>query len=198
MSVSIVIAIAALLFSVFSFWWIHDRKGPLRMSGVPIYSGFWGRNGSETEFTLRLPVVVYNTGSRARVVEELRLRVPAWGDVVMSWEHFAETLSPRGGENLDSDFVSPFPVDPKRVVTKYVDFSTTFDGCVPTVGETRFVVEAKLDRGDRWVELGEAVLHLGHMVHPDSYISYRNSEILCPGETNADTEARWKKHLGIG
>lgn len=191
------VALAALVFTVLSFWWIHERPGRLRLASIPGFAGMWRRRDGVPELTLRLPVMLNNTGARARVVEELRLFVPGWhGEAILEWEHIAETLDPSKGAALTQDFPSPYAIDPRRTSMGYVDFTSTFSGPLPTAGPTTFVLQARLDGRDRWEEAGRITLHLGHMRYPEVFIYYRNSETLCPGETNEGTSQAWAQHLG--
>lgn len=191
------VALGALVFTVLSFWWIHERPGRLRLASVPVFAGVWGRRDGAPELTLRLPVMLNNTGARARVVEELRLFVPGWhGEAILEWEHIAETLDPSKGAALTRDFPSPYAIDPRCTSMRYVDFTSTFSGPLPTAGPTTFVLQARVDGRDHWEEAGRTVLHLGHMSHPEAFIAYRNSEALCAGETNEGTSEAWARHLG--
>lgn len=194
---ALVVALAALVFTVFSFWWIHERTGRLRLSSIPIFAGAWGRRLGTPEITLRLPVMLYNSGARGRVVEELRLFVPGWnGEALFEAEHFAEAIDPSKGAELTQDFPSPFAIDPRRTCVKYVDFTHVASGLLPTAGPTAFVLQARLDGQNRWDQVGRVTLHLGHMSHPEVFIAYRNTEVLCPGETNNGTTEAWARHLG--
>lgn len=196
MSAPLFISLLALCFSVVSFWWIHARSGRLRLSSIPVFAGVWTRQRGKPEITLRLPLALYNSGARARTVEGLRPFAPGWkGEAILQWEHLAETIDPGSGASLTQDFPTPYAIDPRRVEVRYADFTYIFPGELPEAGPTTFVLQALLDGRDRWDDVGRATLHLGHMSHPDSFIAYRNTPTLCPGESNEDTAASWAHHL---
>jgi hypothetical protein len=56
------VPVGALVFTVASFWWIWLRRG--RLTAV-----------TSSELRIRFPLVIYNTGTRAIVIENLRLVV---------------------------------------------------------------------------------------------------------------------------
>jgi hypothetical protein len=56
------VAIAALLFTVASFWLLHARRGRVEMKPPQTYAGLW-----ETDrIILLFPLVFYNTRTRLR------------------------------------------------------------------------------------------------------------------------------------
>lgn len=148
--------------------------------------------------TLRLPLAIYNSGAKARTVDDLQLFVPSWkGGARFQWEHIAETIDPRKGTELTQDFPAPFAIDPRRVESRNVDFTYEFPGNLPKVGATLIVLQARLDGRDAWDEVGRVTLHVGHMSHPEAFIAYRNTLTLCTGETDEGTSDRWARHLDV-
>lgn len=195
---ALVIALTALAFTVLSFWWIHVRKGRLRLSSVPVFAGTWTQQHGKPEIMLRLPLVLYNSGARACVVEEMRLFTPGWrGEAFFKWERFAETMDPSKGTDRAEDFPTPYAVDPRRTASRYVDFTYSIPGELPEARPTAFVLQVRLDGRDRWEELGTTTLHLGHMSQPGSFLVYRNTPTLCPGEANEGTTDAWARHVGV-
>jgi hypothetical protein len=64
------IAILALLFTVATFWWLNARQGKLR--SYPPYS--FGFSSSPGQALLRFPIVLYNTGPKPIIVQDIRLK----------------------------------------------------------------------------------------------------------------------------
>lgn len=124
MTPAVIIATLALLFTVTSFWWLHARTGRVRASDVTAYAGYL-KNG---HLTVRIPVLLYNSGARTRVVEELRLTCPTWATHEGNWQTFAATLKPTEDE---SDFATPYAIDGRKTSSKFVTFTFDYSGHLP-------------------------------------------------------------------
>lgn len=73
---AIAIGCAALLFTIFSFWWMHWRPGRLILSTIRFISIGMGIHGTSTDKNLvaiGLPLIFMNTGARPIVLERLQL-----------------------------------------------------------------------------------------------------------------------------
>ncbi len=77
MTPALLVSVAALIFTVSSFWWLQARRGKLIMSSIPAFSGYVA---TDRRLGVRLPIWLYNTGTRTRLVDELRLVFPSWDD----------------------------------------------------------------------------------------------------------------------
>ncbi|MFQ5857385.1 MAG: hypothetical protein ACE5LU_17400 [Anaerolineae bacterium] len=67
---ALIISILALLFTVFSFWWMNWRKGKLHV-GSP--RGFAAFGSMERKMVLEFPFVFFNDGPIPIIVQSLRL-----------------------------------------------------------------------------------------------------------------------------
>ena len=67
------IALASLLFTVASFWWMSARRGRIARVRAP---NAFALLSTSAQLLLHLPIVLYNTGAAAIVVENLRIRIP--------------------------------------------------------------------------------------------------------------------------
>lgn len=191
---ALVISMLALAFTIGSFWWLQARRGRLRVSPVTAFTAHMRLRREHAELGLRLPVVLFNTGARARVVDDLRLVVPSWGDTVLRWATFQSTIRPIGQD--DPDFVTPFPVEGRAVVTRFVRFDGGPDD--PTLLDpvtTPMRLEAKLDGSSRWTTLAEILIHFTHMHTPGNAIAYTNDPDPCDGESIETTRRAWRTQL---
>jgi len=68
---AVAIGVFALLFTVFSFWWMNWRKGKLIIGKPTTYAAV----AQEKLLIVQLPLVFYNDGAVARIVSNLRLRL---------------------------------------------------------------------------------------------------------------------------
>lgn len=145
MTPAVAVASLALIFTVSSFWWIQVRKGRLvsyeaKIFGVVITPG---------TFRLRLPLAVYNSGASALVVTDLRLEFEGTGQTVPMMT-FRETVRPTSGDW--EDFVRPYAVPGRQVVSKVVEFGS--DGKWTPEPDKRYSVrvDVRVGTGD-WQEL---------------------------------------------
>lgn len=179
MTPALLVSVAALIFTVASFWWLQARRGKLTMSGIPAFSGYVA---SDCWLGVRLPILLYNTGARTRLVDELRLVFPSWDPGQAQWQTFHPTLKTKSGDEDTDDFAGPYPIDGRRAAMRFVKFTYPFGITLPEPVETLCRVEARLDGSPAWTVVGSFTLYLGHMAHPDRFITYRNSIVPCEGE----------------
>lgn len=183
---SLLVALAALLFSIVSFWWLQARRGKLKMSSIPAFSGHIAHDG---RIALRLPVLLYNTGARTRVVDELRLVIPSWDHPIGDWQTFHSTLEPRSGPTDRDDFAGPYAIDGRRAVMRFVKFTHAVGARLPEPAATPGALEARLDGSDDWETVAPLTIYLAHMAHPEIYGTYRNRAAPCEGEPESTKNA---------
>ena len=106
MTPALLVSVAALIFTVASFWWLQARRGKLIMSSIPAFSGYVA---TDRRLGVRLPILLYNTGARTRLVDELRLVFPSWDDGQAQWPTFHPTLKPQSGDEDTDDLAGPYP-----------------------------------------------------------------------------------------
>jgi hypothetical protein len=115
------VALAALGFTVGSFWWMNWRVGSLTVPGAP--SSFAGttQNG---RLILLFPLVFYNSGPVPYVVRDLRLR---FGDEPdgppLSYHRVRSGISPSHSEL--EDLSAAFPVGGNEAVRMFCEFERT-------------------------------------------------------------------------
>jgi hypothetical protein len=67
---ALIISSLALLFTIFSFWWMNWRRGKL----IVVEPRSYAARGSQSEsLIITIPIVFYNNGAAAIVVQNLRL-----------------------------------------------------------------------------------------------------------------------------
>ncbi len=67
---ALTISILALLFTVFSFWWMSWRTGKLHVWSPPTYAAYGSQDGPTV---LEFPLVFFNDGPTPLIVNNLRL-----------------------------------------------------------------------------------------------------------------------------
>lgn len=170
---SVIIAVAALLFTITSFWWIHARRGKLRAFPPRSFSGYLNVDSAG----IRLPLSIFNDGAIPIVVTDLRLRLqPTTGpELLMHSRSFRRSLRPEADDVLD--FAHPWCVPGRAVVSQHVEFASIVGpGSLLDGQPVKAVLDGTLGQNDDWTTLAEFPLHTEIMAHPASYITYSNQE----------------------
>lgn len=178
MTPAVIISICALVFTVASFWWLQARRGRLSCFPVQTFSGYLQPDG----VTLRIPLSIFNSGARARVVGDLRMRLQTRdGD---EFSMFFKTLRSTVGPGSDDvkDFAHSYGVGARSVDTRMVEFSSLSGPTASLLSgqPVTAVVDALVDHGPKWVELGRFPLHIEVMAEPGRYVTYTNQEAAWP------------------
>lgn len=166
--VSLVISSLALLFTVGSFYWLQARKGRLKLYPVTTFSGA----AAEPSFFLRVPIVIYNSGAKPRVVSGIRLRFRRDPSVLLECHTFRSSVDPREGDT--EDFAHPYVVPGRNVVTKIAHFRGDGFARHLTDGPSMFDVEIQHDDEREWRSLGSIEVHT-EIMHVGAYITYSNN-----------------------
>lgn len=194
---SLVIAAAALLFTVASFWWLQARRGRLSCFPVQTFSGFLAADSA----VLRIPLTIFNSGAVPIVVADLRLRMrtPEAEDLLMHFRSFRKSLLPESGDV--HDFAHPFSIPGRDVVARHVEFASLVGPASLVSGNSAVaVVEALLDHDDQWIELGRFPVHVEIMAHTGTYVTYSNrAHVWPPGlaEQAAASFTKLRRKMGL-
>jgi hypothetical protein len=134
---SLIIAVAAVLFSVGSAWWLYGYRGRLVATKPPRFALL--HNGGV--LLLRIPLAVRNTGGRSLVVLDLRCWFPETTQVLpLPWRRTTYQLLPKGGEADDAPL--PFSVRGHDSTALLVEFGAPFPGFAMHSGTYRVRIEA--------------------------------------------------------
>lgn len=183
---SAIVASAALIFTVTSFWWIQVRRGKLISFPPQTFSGHLSKDSS----AIRLPLTIFNTGAAPIVATDLRLRLQnaAGNETIMDAQTFRRSLKPVT-DDVD-DFMHPIAVPGRTVVSKHIEFTSAVPPTELLVGTpVRATVEAMQDHGSVWVGLLSFPLHVEIMAHTSAYITYSNQPHLWPPDFKSKAQA---------
>ncbi|MFF9640534.1 hypothetical protein [Kitasatospora aureofaciens] len=173
-----IVAGCALLFTIGSFWWLNARRGRLQSFEPHTFAGC----ATSSVTLLRIPLVLYNTGAKPIIVQDLQLRFPDEPAFIASlpWRTTRNQLKPAPDDG--HAFPAVFAVKGRTAEQLFVEFGAPFPGFLPEARDYRVSIEAKLGHRQGWigfrtdrVELLAFTLRVGHMVSPDAYITYSNS-----------------------
>jgi hypothetical protein len=161
----LVVSVAALLFTVVSFWWLQARRGRL-VSYVPLaYAGYF----NPSAFRLRLPLTIYNNGARTLVLTNLRL-VFLDDDMAIPVISFRKTLKPLTDDV--ADFAHPFAVSGRATESRFIEFGS--DLWSPALDKTcRVRVDGRTGSDDVWSELVVMEFVLPPPSKADRYLAHR-------------------------
>src|SRR6266487_3495961 len=96
---SIAVASLALLFTVGSFWWLNARQGRLKSFEPHSFAAC----RTPDRLRLRFPLVLYNTGAKPIVVQDMQLSFPEeprW-KLPLPWITTRSQLNPTSDEGYD-------------------------------------------------------------------------------------------------
>lgn len=168
----IVVAMAALGFTTFSFWWMHWRVGPLTVAMPSTYAATTQAN----KLILLLPLVFYNAGPVPHVVRDLRLRFadePSGNQ--LDFQRIRSGVSPSHSELID--LASPFPVPGNEAVRLFCEFQRSPVGRAMDVKSHPLQLEALSDKRDGWHTLltfGLNVDSKSATVMPTNFVAFSN------------------------
>lgn len=124
-----VISVAALIFTLASFWWIQVRRGRLRVETGPVFSGAI----TSGKIVFNVPLVFHNPGPAALVVADIKLYLSGGGGVGdenspdrtalpkrMFWIAFHGSVYPESGKHRQ--FAMPFAVEGRKSVERVIEF----------------------------------------------------------------------------
>jgi hypothetical protein len=147
---SILIAVAALAFTMFTFWWMQWRVGHLIVPGPP---STYAAMANSDRLILLFPFVFFNTGPVPYVVRNLRLRFADEDDgTPLAFQRIRSGISPSHHPE-PVDLAAAFPVPGNSTVRLFCEFSRKPAGRVITAGTHPLVLEALTDKRVGWERL---------------------------------------------
>jgi hypothetical protein len=181
MTAPVFISCLALLFTVGSFYWLQARKGRLKLFPVITFSGYW----KKSRLVLRLPVILFNSGARPRVITALRLVTTdnEGKTIVLECHSFRKTIDPTPDDM--EDMAHAYAIPARQVVTKHAHFAVDSLPVFNQPGPTSFQVQALVDVSTRWHKLGNVAVHV-EIMYTSSYITYSNNPGVWPASLQDD------------
>jgi len=148
-----VISILALLFTVFSFYWMNWRRGKIEASAVK----HWALFCNHSKLFVELPLVFFNSGPVPIVIESLRGKlINPEGETVSL--HFNAIREKFGGEQISYSY--PFAVHNKEAKSIICEFQRNPSDIVMRAGDYRFILECKTMNKRNWFDLKEFLLEI--------------------------------------
>jgi hypothetical protein len=182
---SVAIASLALLFTVGSFWWLNARHGRLKSFEPHSFAACI----TPDTLRLRFPVVLYNTGAKPIVVQDMRLRFldePRWNDP-LPWVGTRNQIKPAPDDGHAFPAVLALPG--RTAQQMFIEFGGRFPEVMPLARDYLVRVEVMLGHRGSWQPAVTFPLRGARITHPGSYITYSNSPHGLSEETIQESEA---------
>jgi hypothetical protein len=143
---ALVISALAVLFTLFSFWWLHWRRG--RIIVGPPRSFAATSTGKDGLLIVQLPLVFYNDGAASQVVQNLRLNLVQ--DVNRSAIlHFYSTVADLA--NADTrKWARQFAIEGRNSYSSVFVFQQSPGNFIFAAGKCQATLEGKLNNQDSW------------------------------------------------
>ena len=161
------IALASLLFTVASFWWMSARRGRIARVRAP---NAFALLSTSAQLLLHLPLVLFNTGAAAIVVENLRIRIPGLRTPA-PWAISRRTFYSRDA----SDHAFPFgvPIGGRATAQLFVEFMLSRPGLTLESGRSYPLDVDALVRG-KWTTIVRFQLHVPEASDLGRFLPYSN------------------------
>lgn len=181
----VLVAACALVFTVGSFWWINARRGVLQSWEPHSFAAAV----LPSVLLIRLPLVLYNTGAKPIVVQDLRLAFPDEPSSVipLPWRTSRKHLDPN--QDDDPHLPAVFAVPGRTAGQYFIEFGCPLPGFPLELKDYRVRIEAELGHKRTWQSLLTVTLRVPHIAHPGNYIAYSNSPRHLTDEDRAKGEA---------
>jgi len=149
---ALLISVLALMFTIFSFWWMNWRKGKLIVGPPRSYAMAAQKEGL---LLVRIPLVFYNDGAATQVVQNLRLILEQNRTKSEALKFSATVSDLLGGEFKDGtrQWSHQFAIDGRKSQSGYFEFQRRSSKFVPSQGKCKATLEAKLDDNMDWKTL---------------------------------------------
>jgi hypothetical protein len=159
------------MFTIGSFWWLNARQGRLRSFEPQSFAAYV----SPDKIRLRLPLVLYNTGAKPIVVQDLRLTFPeesGW-TFPLPWCATRSQIKPAPDDG--HAFPAVFSIAGRTAEQLFIEFGVSFSNITPLARDYQVRIEGKVGHRRKWRQLITFTLRGAHITDPGNYITYSNS-----------------------
>jgi hypothetical protein len=145
---ALLIGILALVFTIFSFWWMNWRKGKLIVGPPRSYALV---APGEKELLIELPLIFYNNGAATQVIQNLRLKLEQNNKSTIL--NFNNTESDLGSSDSNRQWARQFAIEGRKAHSNIFAFNRKHGEFVPSQGKCKATLEGKLYENMEWKEM---------------------------------------------
>jgi hypothetical protein len=170
---ALLIGILALVFTIFSFWWMNWRKGKL-IIGPPLSYALTANKGGL--LLIVIPLIFYNDGAATQVIQNLRLTLEQ-NDIRSKALNFVATVpNLLGGKISDGTrlFACQFAIEGRKSYSDYFEFQRDPCEFVPSQGKCKATLEAKLNDSKDWKTLCIFYIYIRGTTNLGAILPYNN------------------------
>lgn len=154
-----VISLIALIFTIYSFYFMNWRKGQL-IIGTPTTYAICVQPEEKGLFWVELPLSFYNNGASTQFVRNIRLILVQNGkesNKLYFDAIYKELPWSRSSNDAKRSYETAhqFAIDGRKVYSAVFAFGWRPGGIVLSVGRCKAKLEAKINNSDEWVEILE-------------------------------------------
>jgi hypothetical protein len=142
-----VISTCALLFTLFSFWWMNWRKGKIQVGTPRTYAA----NGSVTNTAiLELPLDFFNDGPTPIIIRNLRLVLPIG---TQTHNFMFNACVDKLGTDTGRAFATQIVIRGREALVIIAEFQTKNEGLLFEAKTYQIELQAKLNHSTHWKTL---------------------------------------------
>jgi len=173
------ISTLALIFTIFSFWWMNWRRGKIIVSPP---RSFAAASMSEDDLLIiQLPLIFYNDGAASQVIQNLRLTL-VQNRNQSAILYFNNTI-PDLVNTKNREWARQFAVEGRKSYSSVFVFQRKPGNFIFHKGKCQAIFEGKLNNDDKWEEMITFDLQI-----PDKSVNTMNSGQLLPYDNDPDRE----------
>lgn len=153
----------ALLFTILSFWWMNWRPGKLNAGSIRFFAagkGIEGKADSKNLVIVGLPLVLWNSGARPLLVEDLRLvsiGMPVLPELAFeAVDDKLTTFTLDREERVNRDyFFLPLALKPNEIIRANFVFEARIERVMFQAARYRLSLQVQLSAAARWRRVKE-------------------------------------------
>ena len=138
---AIIISIAALTFTLYSFWWQNWRSGQIVVGAPRLYAAYVDKE----KLIIEIPLVIYNSGPKPFLIENLQLELEGVSEPL----YFVATVAKLGTDE-DRAFATQFPLHGNKAQNLICEFQRYPKGFTFEAKEYKVKLNALVNEKRDW------------------------------------------------
>ena len=144
---ALIISVLALLFTIFSFWWMNWRTGKLHVSPPRTYAAL---GSLEARMVLEFPFIFFNDGPMPIIVQNLRL---IFSDEKQHLPLIFMATVKEVGNHQNRAFATQFPIRGREAILYICEFQREPGNLVFEAKKYQLELQGKLGNSKKWKKI---------------------------------------------